>query len=392
MDKIVNKRYSDMLPVSWKEVSLARLSLIRDARRYFSAILAVGFSGLLFLVQAGLLLGIFGTVSVIVDHSNAPLWITATNTPSFDLGRLFNMRHEMTLRMQPSVTNVEPLISGMASWHGSNGRQIMVTVIGMELGPSGLGIPNTFSPELRRALAEPNAVVVDQADIEKLSGEVGNLSEINDKTVRVVGSTSGYRSIGGAFIFASIETARRVLNLSPDETTYLLASIRDPAQAKIVLDSLWQKGDKTPYRVWTAQDFSIASQAYWLLESGAGASFAFSSMLGFLVGLIVTAQTLQAAVHASLREYATLRALGVSAKSLGQIVLEQSFWIGLAGILVAAAGTVIVWQLAELLYVNVRFPWWSLIGAAVLMLAVACGSGLLALRALFKAEPAELLR
>jgi putative ABC transport system permease protein len=388
----MSNQYSVRLPASWRVISLARLGLIRDTRRFWTAVLAVAFSGLLFLVQAGLLLGIFGTISVVVDHSSAHLWVTSSNTPSFDLGRMFPLRHEMTLRMHPDVMDVEPMLVGMASWRGSNNRQIMITVIGMEIRPNSLGVPGVFSPEIKNSLAEPNAVVVDQVDVDKLQAAVGGVAEINDKAVHVVGITSDHRAIGGAYVFTSIETARRLMKLPSDETTYLLASIRDPAQVEAVRDTLWRAGDKSPYRVWSAEDFSISSQAYWLLESGAGASFGFSSLLGFLVGLVVTAQTLQAAVHASLREYATLRALGVSTGALGRIVLEQSFWIGVMGMMAAAIGAVLVWRLAELLYVSIRFPWWSVAGAAVLMLVVACGSGLLALRTLFNAEPAELLR
>ena len=50
------------------KVSLARQSLVYDWLRYLPAILAVAFAGLLILVQIGLTLGQFGTVTVILDQ------------------------------------------------------------------------------------------------------------------------------------------------------------------------------------------------------------------------------------------------------------------------------------------------------------------------------------
>ncbi|MFN7814950.1 MAG: ABC transporter permease, partial [Burkholderiales bacterium] len=68
-------------------VSIARSMLLFDWRRYLAAVLAVTFSGLLVIVQLALLLGMFSTVSVVVDRSAADLWIGYRNTQSVDLGR-----------------------------------------------------------------------------------------------------------------------------------------------------------------------------------------------------------------------------------------------------------------------------------------------------------------
>ena len=89
-------------------VSLARASLRYEAKRFLPAALAVAFSGLLMLVQLGLLLGMFGTVSTVIDYAKADLWVGFAATPSFDLGRPIAVRHESSLRMNPEVVTVEP--------------------------------------------------------------------------------------------------------------------------------------------------------------------------------------------------------------------------------------------------------------------------------------------
>jgi putative ABC transport system permease protein len=148
----------------------------------------------------------------------------------------------------------------------------------------------------------------------------------------------------------------------------------------------------TRFGVWTAEELSIMSQAYWLLESGAGAGSAFASLLGIVVGAVITSQTLYAAIVASIREYATLRALGVPARSLRAVVVEQSLWVGVAGLALTCVAAASAALLADAFHVALKLPAWTLAGTAVLVLAISLASGLCALRSLGRAEPATLLR
>ena len=59
-----------------------------------------------------------------------------------------------------------------------------------------------------------------------------------------------------------------------------------------------------------------------------GIFLGFSLFLGLLIGIGITSQTLRGAILASIKEFASLRALGVSMGSLSKIVLELSLWVG----------------------------------------------------------------
>ena len=376
-------------------VSLARASLRYEAKRFLPAALAVAFSGLLMFVQLGLLLGMFGTVSTVIDHAKADLWVGFASTPSFDLGRSIAVRHETALRMHPEVAAVERLIIGYADWRNPNGRPTGGMLVGVDPGEESLGAPLSFTAEQRAALMEPGAVIVDAADAGKLGARVGEVVEINGRRARVVGLSTGFRSIGGATIFCSLYTAYLLLGpqlADADSATYLLVKLRNPAAAERVRDDLQPRGEHPPYKIWTAPEFSVGSQLYWLLESGAGAGSAFASLLGLLVGIVITSQTLMAALIASLREYATLRALGVSRRRLSAVVLEQAFWIGVLGLGIAGLASAAAWIVANAYDVGMTFTWWAVLGTGVITLGVALGAGLLALRALTRVEPAVLLR
>jgi hypothetical protein len=74
------------------------------------------------------------------------------------------------------------------------------------------------------------------------------------------------------------------------------------------------------------------------------------------------------------------------------VVLEQAWWVGLAGLALTGVLTTTIGVVGKAYHVAMVFPWWSLVGTAVFTMLIAMVSGVMALRILFKAEPAELLR
>ena len=369
---------------------------MHDWKRYLAAVLAVAFSGLLMLVQLGLLLGMFGTVTAIVDQSSADLWVVDGRTESFDLAREMPRRYEMELRAHRQVETVQMLIYGSADWRRSDGGTMSVSLVGVDVSDRSLATPVNVSPALRVALEPLGTVAIDRSDRAKLGVASGGATEINGHRVRVVGTVRGMRAIGGANVVMSQATARLLLT-SPGESTgegsaYFLVKLRDRHHAARVRDELQPPGAMPRYRVLFPDELSAMSQAYWLLESGAGAGFGFSAALGLIVGIAIASQTLRGAILVSLREYATLRALGVSLRSLRWVVLEQAFWVGVTGLTSGCALLAIAFVAAKALDVAIVIPWWGALSTAVLCLTVSMISGLLALRPLYQTEPLDLMR
>lgn len=371
--------------------SLARASLLLEWRRYLAAVVAVAFSGLLVLVQVALLLGLFGTVTTIIDRGRADLWVVDAGTRSFDLARDMPRRVEMLMHLHPEVAQVETVVIGMGDWRTPEGGRVTVTIAGFDTRPEGRAFPADLSPALRVALQVPGTVLADAVDLGKLGLHAGaGDAEVNGQRVSIAGVVEGFRSIGGATLLTSSATARTLLGVQDAErVTYLvlgLARGADPVRVAAELEA------RIPgVQVMPPAELSGLSQGYWLLESGTGVGFLFSTLLGLAVGLAITSQTLRAAVLGSLREYATLRALGVPLAALRAVVLEQAFWIGLAGLGVTTVAAALLLSAAATV-VAVAVPWWAAAATAAFTLLVALGSGLLSLGPLLKTEPAELLR
>jgi putative ABC transport system permease protein len=144
--------------------------------------------------------------------------------------------------------------------------------------------------------------------------------------------------------------------------------------------------------VFTRQQFSARSRWHWLVKTGGGVALLCAAALGLLVGAVITSQTLYAATAASLREYAVLRAMGTPRWRMAASVLLQSFWVGLAGLLLGLPSVHALAWLAERCGAKAQLSPPLLGFAAAVTLTMALLSGLSALRSLRLAEPATLLR
>ncbi|GAP66373.1 ABC-type transport system [Mizugakiibacter sediminis] len=376
-------------------VALARKTLLHEWRRFLPAALAVAFAGLLLLMQAALLLGIFGGAAVYIDQSGGDLWVGYPGTQTIDLGRPIPADTEMLLRMDPEVARVEPFLWVDADWRGPADRGgVSVFLSGIDTRAAGLAFARALGPALRARLDLPGAVIVDRADLPKLGVDVGGSARINGRRVRIVGAAAGLRALGGVDIVASLDTAR-ALDADPADAgrvAYYIVALRDPARADAVRARLARVGAHAGFAVWTRQAFARRAIAYWMFETGAGLGFLFLTALVFVVGAVITSQTLMGAVAGSVREYATLHALGVGFGDLRRVVLQQAAWVGGAGLLAGGVAALALALLARRADVPIVFGAWQALACAVLVMGIALVSGLMAVRALRHADPAMLLR
>ena len=176
-----------------------------------------------------------------------------------------------------------------------------------------------------------------------------------------------------------------------EKTGPLMVRLRDPGQAEAVRDQL-NADAKGAYRAWTRPELAKANESALMKEQIIGVFLGFSVFLGFLIGVGITSQTLRGAILANIKEFASLRALGVSMGSLRLIVLELSFWVGVVGLGATALFTFLVSLLARSSGLPMGFPvtWMAAVG--VLLMAISLASGLMALGILKKSQPADLLR
>ena len=369
-------------------------TLLHERSRYAAGVGAVAFSATLIILQVGLLLGLFETTSIPVDHTSADIWVGDNEVESVDLGRPIPVGYVARLD-KPGVRMPEAMYLSFASWTKAQGGSNLCMIIGSGMGPDDAGAADVLTPELRAALSEPMTFVMDRSDLGRLGlADVGSKGKINGKEVRLVGTVTGLKSLAAPWIFCSLSTARAILTgPNPsygDHCTYLLARCDSPQRAKEVVAEL--RREYPEMMVYTADEFSTQSRLYWLYRTKAGIAIGYAALLGLLVGALITAQTLYSATMGSAKEFATLLALGIPRSRIYGLVLAQSFWVGVVGVLFSFPAVILLGMGAERAGTKVSLRWELLVGASAVTLLTALLAGVFALRSVRKIEPMSLLR
>ena len=375
-------------------MSYALQTLWHERSRYASGVLAVTFSAVLIALQCGLLLGMFKITSIPIDNTTADLWIGSQQVPAVDLGKPIPTSYLSRVAGLPGVTKVELYIANFGNFTKPAGGTELCFLLGSDTDYGSAGAATMLTREQLDLLTLPDSIIVDESDVERLHLDgTGGKPKINGKEVKVVGTVRGLKSIAAPWVFCSLHTARHLLGalLPADHVTYLLVRCESPLRAKQVAADLREQYS-SDMGAYTAQEFSYNSRYYWLVRTKAGIAIGYAALLGLLVGSVITAQTLYSATTASAREFAILLALGIPRWRISLMVLAQSMWVGVIGVILAYPTCVALRYGARRVGAEVDLRWEVLLGTAVVTLGMALVAGVAALRSVRQIEPMSLLR
>lgn len=391
-------------------MSLALATLLYEWRRYMAAVVALAFSGLLVLAFVGMFMGIGKAFTAQIDRSRADIMVLGPGATA-----LFNGGPSgLPRRLMPLVIG-HPEVVEVAPTDGSGGRFqnivpteetlgadpaeaqknrkmefVMVRVI--DAIPGYVTVPTDYSNELVETLRQPYSIAVDETALGRLGVKLGDKAIYNGKTVTVAAVTTGYPNMMQATIVMSRDTLRMLgeADTGP-RVAPLMVKIADPARAEIVAAQLNQLADGK-FKAWTRAELAQANEASMFKEQFISIILIFAVIMGAIIGVAITWQTLRGAIMANIKEFASLRALGVSLGSLRLIVMELSFWVGVVGVVGAGLLTWGVAGLASLGGLPMAFPISLVSMIAAFLLFIAMLSGLMSLGVLKNSQPADLLR
>ena len=381
-------------------MSLALSTLIYEWRRYLAAVIALAFSGLLILAEVGMFVGIGKSFTATIDRSPADVIITGPKSESLldDSGSGLPRRVLPLVYMHPEVLRIDDMAAGGGMFRNINAgttaktKEQYVQMMAVDLAPGAVTWPVDYTPQMRLVLSEPYTVAIDETDLAKLGVKQNDHAIMNGHLVKVAIVLHNYANVNRPMIVTSRDTLR-LLGLSgdPERTGPLMVKLRHPARALEVRDELNHIG-KGQFKVWTRSELAAANDKSLMKEQVIGLMMNFTIALGGAIGVGITWQTLRGAILANIKEFASLRALGVSMGSLRGIVLELSFWVGIVGLLSTGAFVYGVAMLGKAGGVPLSFPPEYIAMVVVLLMLISIGSGFLSLGVLKKSQPADLLR
>ena len=380
-------------------MSLALSTLLYEWRRYLAAIIALALAGVLMLALGAMFIGIMQSFTATIDKSRAELIILAPNAeasggPGGGPGPLPKRVVPLIYR-HPDVVEVQDLPDDFGRFVGpGQPSPSFVNIMIIDTSPNGVTLPQDFTEDMRRAVEAPYAVGIDVSAQRQLGVKVGDQAVLNGRTVRVALIMQGYANSQMPAVVMSRQTQRLMGRANDEQLGLLMVRIKEPHDKKNierVRDELNALSDGL-YRAWTKPELTASTTREMMQEGFIAMLMLFMSVIGFVIGVVITWQTLRGAILANIKEFASLRALGVSMGQLRGVVMELSLWVGVLGIL--ASGVLmfgIAWA-ASAINLPMGFEVSSITQTAILLLLISIGSGALTLGALKKGEPADLLK
>jgi len=381
-----------MISIGWR-------NLRRDPLRATVAVCGVVFAVALVTVEVGMLLGLVRNASLLIDNSQAELWISTVDVKTFDFATPLAQRKKYRIEAVPGVERVEEFNVSYSVWKLPSGGNANCQVIALEE-RGRLAAPLEISAGSVEALHNQDAVIIDESERAKLGNpKLGDTVEIMERKAKVVGFTRGMRSFTTTpYVFTSLRRGERYGWLTSGEhpgrsggsSIYFLVKVAPGADFKATRAAI--AAAVPDVEVHTRESFSWRTRSYWLIETGVGLGFLAAAALGLLVGGVILSQTLYAMTMEKLPEFGVLKALGASMHDLSRVVLEQGLLCGTAGLTlgllishgigaaVSAAGTA------------VEIPWALILGVALLTVILCSGAALVSILRLRRVEPALVFR
>ena len=368
-------------------VSIARKNLLHDKVRFSVALAGITFAVVLITIQVGVYLAFLANASVLVDHTEADIWITAHGLENFDFGRPISEKKLSKAREVPGVLWAEKYLLAFGYWKTPGGSQETVQMVGYD--PDTLvGAPWNIVRGNPQDVKYFNSVFYDEAETNRLGDlPIGGETEINGHRVRVVGIIRGAKSfIQSPYIFTSFKNALNLSFIAKGNTVYILVKVAPGYSLESVRQRL--KATVKDVDVYTAGEFSKKTRDYWMINTGTGVALLSIALMGVVIGTVIVANTIYTSTTEHLKEFGTLKAIGASNWDLYKIIIEQALINSVFGYIAGEFVSFWVIQAIKKGNLQVLLPWQVLAGIYVLTALMCLWSSTLSIYKVTKIDPA----
>ncbi|HEX3854291.1 MAG TPA: FtsX-like permease family protein [Polyangiaceae bacterium] len=367
-----------MLSALFLDFRIAFLSLLEHRRRAFFLGAAVAAVTALLVLLNGLSAGIRSTL---IDTA------TTLSTGHLNVGGFYKVTSGQAgpvvvdyEKVKETVIKVLPELDFTVE-RGRGWGKIVSDTAAMQAGIGGIDIQReaSFKSVLRIKsgniddLAQPNTILLFEAQVKKLKVKVGDAITISAQTTRGVANTIDCRVVAVAEdvgllsqwnVFVSNDSLRTLYQLRPGVTgaiqihlkpqyqndlaplaARLRASLEKAGYRMMAPDPrpFWMKFESVTREDWTGQKLDVTSWEdelsfmMWTLSALNGIS---AVLMVILVAIVITGimNTMWIAIRERTREIGTLRAIGMQRGSVVRMFLWESFLLGVFG---AIAGAVV---------------------------------------------------
>ena len=374
---------------------IALRMLVGNPGKYLSMILGIGFASLLISQQASIFCGLMRlTASQIRDIRGANLWVMDPNVQFIDDIKPMSENDLYRVRGVPGVEWAVKLYKGLSRARLPDGSYQQAILIGLD-DASLVGAPQHIFVGKLADLRRPDAVIIDRHGAEQLwpndPYRLGRTFEMNDRRAIVVGVCEASRTFQTfPIVYARYSQAIRFVPQERKVMSFILAQSSPGTNPETVADRIEkQTGLRTELR----DEFIWTTINYYMEKTGIPINFGITVLLGFMVGTAIVGQTFYLFTVENIRQFGTLKALGVGNLSLMRMIILQAVVVGSIGYCLGVGAAALFGYVTESAAKLAFFMPWQVLavtGAAVLLIIVL--SSLFSLRRVLSVDPATVFQ
>jgi putative ABC transport system permease protein len=358
-------------------------------------IVGVAFASLLIAQQASIFCGLMRlTVSQILDIQGAEIWVMDRDMQFVDDVKPLSENELYRVRGVEGVDWAVRLYKGLGRARLPEGKFQQVILLGLDDG-SLAGAPRQFHVGSLAELHRPDAVIIDRRGFERLwPGErlqVGKTFEMNDRRALVVGVCEARRTFQ---TFPVVFTRYSQATLFAPRERKLLSFVLAQNKPSVAPDEVCRRiTSQTGLRALTRDEFLWTTIGYYLRQTGIPINFGITVLLGFTVGTAIAGQTFYLFAVENRRQFATLKALGLSNRRVVGMVLLQAAVVGGVGYGLGVGAAALFGQAVQN-HSKLAFfmPWQVLVGTGAAVVLIVLVSSLLSIHRVLVLEPAAVFK
>lgn len=377
--------------------------LTGDRTKYLGIVFGVSFAALLMAQQSAIFCGLMrNTTSQIRDIQGADVWVMDDNVQFVDDTKPLSENALYRVRGVEGVKWAVRLYKGLARARLSDGNFQQVILIGVD-DATLVGAPAVEQGKLLYGTLEdlrrPDAVIMDEFGWRYLFGKEpfvpGRTLEMNDKRAVIVGLAKCNPTFQTfPILYCTYSQAVKYVPQERKTLTFVLAKAADGVSPDDLCARI-QSQTRT-LRALTNDQFFWTTIGYYLKRTGIPINFGITVALGFVVGCAIAGQTFYLFTVENLKQFGSLKAMGVSNWRLVRMVMLQALVVGVIGYGLGVGGAALFGYVFERVVTNAPpafyFPWQVLALTAGAVAVIITVSAAVSLRRVLFLEPAVVFR
>lgn len=376
---------------------LAWRQLVHDKTKLLAATCGVLFACVLVFMQLGFRDSLYTSAASAPLKMSGDLFLLHKQTEAIWRPVSFERSELMRSLGQAAVTSVHSMYLSLGQFKNiETHTKRTLMVYGFDPDAELLNVPEIH--ERKAELRLKDTLMFDEASrpefgpMRKLLAAGRNITEVNDYKLTVLGLfrmgvsfAADGNVVTGDLNFLRIFPHRRADMID-------IGVIRLNKGADITAEQRRLQTVLNPsVNVFTYAQLVDYEQRYWDNTAPIGFIFGFGTIMGLVVGMVIVYQILFTDITNHLNEFATLKAIGYKHSYFVRVVFASAFFLAILGFVPGYVVSIGLYRLAESqTFMPMPMTWIKVITVFGFILSMCAAAGLLAVRKLRAANPADM--